>query len=505
MSWDTSRSTSPLPREALRRAGHQVRCVDLSVEMLEQSVCDWAEAVAFSVPMHTAMRLAVQMAGELRAAYTGLPICFYGLYAAVGRDRTVGRVADRVIAGEYEPALVAWIDELDGGTAAREPVRIELGRTRFHLPARDLLPPLHPYAHLEVAGEHRLVGYVEASHGCRHRCRHCPIPTIYDGRFRIVDQEVLLADVAQLVEMGAQHITFGDADFLNGVHHSMRVVRAMHARFPDLTFDITAKVEHLLAHPDLWTELREAGLLFVVSAFETTNDEILRLLDKGHTVADEVEAIELLRRSGVEIRPSWLPFTPWTTADDLADILEFISQHHLDVDPVQLTIRLLIPEGSLVLDVAGDPSLSGFLRPRTPHLALALRGPGSRSAAGAAGRPGRGGSRTRSGQLLSLAEHRARDRRSHRSARRWHPGRLDGGKATAHRAVVLLSGTHREPVWLRSSAGRDRVAWVPAGPPRRLLGHQMGDEPATGQPRHFLERSRFFEQMGRSRNDRQLD
>ena len=353
------------PAEALRRAGHQVRCVDLSVEMLEQSVCDWAEAVAFSVPMHTAMRLAVQMAGELRAAYTGLPICFYGLYAAVGRDRTVGRVADRVIAGEYEPALVAWIDELDGGTAGREPVRIELGRTRFHLPARDLLPPLHPYAHLEVAGEHRLVGYVEASHGCRHRCRHCPIPTIYDGRFRIVDQEVVLADVAQLVEMGAQHITFGDPDFLNGVHHSMRVVRAMHARFPDLTFDITAKVEHLLAHPDLWTELREAGLLFVVSAFETTNDEILRLLDKGHTVADEVEAIELLRRSGVEIRPSWLPFTPWTTADDLADILEFISQHHLDVDPVQLTIRLLIPEGSLVLDV---PEILPYLDSYDPEL-----------------------------------------------------------------------------------------------------------------------------------------
>ena len=106
----------------------------------------------------------------------------------------------------------------------------------------------------------------------------------------------------------------------------------------------------------------------------------------------------------MEIRPSWLPFTPWTTADDLADILEFISQHDLDVDPVQVTIRLLIPEGSLVLDVPErDPSLSGFLRPRAPHLALALRGPGSRSAAGAAGRPGRGGSRTRRAGELAHA------------------------------------------------------------------------------------------------------
>ncbi len=341
------------PAEALRVAGHEVRCLDLAVEEFDWEAVRWAEVVAFSVPMHTAMRLAVQAAGEVRAAYPEIRIGLYGLYAAVGRDRSVGVVADRVIVGEYEQALVAWLDELERGRSPDPELTVELSRTRFHLPARDLLPPLESYAHLLVAGEHRLVGYVEASHGCRHRCRHCPIPAVYDGRLRVVQPDVVLSDVEQLVAMGARHITFGDPDFLNGVHHSMRVVREVHSAFPDLTLDITTKVEHILAHPEVWSELARSGLLFVVSAFETTNDEVLLLLDKGHTAADEADAVHALRAHGVEIRPSWLPFTPWTTLGDLVDMFDFIIRHDLryNIDPVQMTIRLVIPEGSLLLDL----------------------------------------------------------------------------------------------------------------------------------------------------------
>jgi hypothetical protein len=160
--------------------------------------------------------------------------------------------------------------------------------------------------------------------------------------------------------MGARHITFGDADFLNAPAHSMRVARAMHSRHPDLTFDITTKVELIVRHASLWSELAASGLLFVVSAFETTNNQILALLEKGHTRADEAAAIEILRAERTEIRPTWLPFTPWTSREDLRDMVRFLEDHDLtgNVDPVQLTIRLLIPKGSLLLEV---PDLAPYL------------------------------------------------------------------------------------------------------------------------------------------------
>ena len=351
------------PAQALRDAGHEVRTLDVSVERWDVALVAWADAVAFSVPMHTAMRLAVEGARVVREQRPATPICFYGLYAVTGPEAVASGLVDHAIAGEYEPALVQWVNGGVSGGAGR--ASVELGRSQFRRPYRSSLPPLARYAHLVVDGEERPVGYVEASHGCSHRCRHCPVPVIYDGRIRVVAEDVVLDDIAHLVAAGARHITFGDPDFLNGVHHSRRVVEAMHERFPSLTFDCTVKVEHVLRHANLWAPFAQAGCLFVVSALETMNNDILARLDKGHTAAQGAEAVELLRGNGIEMRPSLLPFTPWTTFDDVLDILDFVAEHDLigNVDPVQYTIRLLVPQRSLLLV---DPDLVARLGPYDP-------------------------------------------------------------------------------------------------------------------------------------------
>jgi hypothetical protein len=240
---------------------------------------------------------------------------------------------------------------------------IQLARVSARVPARHLLPPLNRYTRLVVDGEERLVGSVEASRGCSHRCRHCPVPVVYDGRVRPVDVAAVVADIDQLVEAGARHVSFADPDFLNAPLHARRVVAAMHERHRHLTFDCTTKVEHILRHPDVLPELADAGCVFIVSAFESTNDTILDYLDKGHSVAEASRAVVSLREHGIEVRPSWLPFTPWTTLDDLIDLIDFVVTHDLvaNVDPVQYTVRLLLPEGSLLLSHAAmEPHLGHY-------------------------------------------------------------------------------------------------------------------------------------------------
>jgi pyruvate-formate lyase-activating enzyme len=318
------------PAGVLRARGHDVRAVDLSVEPWDPALAAWADRIALSVPMHTAARLVRPI-----AAAAERPVAAYGLYAAMCAD-----VAQPLVSRDPVDAVVAWVD---GGAADDRDAGV--------LPARDLLPPLPRYAQLVHGGREVPVASVEASRGCVHRCRHCPVPVVYDGRIRINDVDAVVADVGQQVAMGARHVSYGDPDFFNGVHHALRVVRAVHERFPALTFDCTVKVEHILRHEDVWAELAASGCLFVVSAFESVNDETLARLDKGHTTADAARAVDLLRGHGIEIRPSWLPFTPWATLDDVRGILEFVAAHDLvaNVDPVQLTIRLLLPEGSLLL------------------------------------------------------------------------------------------------------------------------------------------------------------
>jgi radical SAM superfamily enzyme YgiQ (UPF0313 family) len=336
------------PAAALRAKGHAVRTVDLAVEDLDRDDVSWAERVAISVPMHTATRLADRVVSEVAQVDPALPVALYGLYAGVAAADVDARME-----GEYEPALLAWADGQSGDDR-------HLGRSEFVVPDRTGLATLDRYARLEHNGNSVLAGAVEASHGCRHRCRHCPIPSIYDGRIRVVPRDHVLADIGQLVAAGAGHITFGDADFLNAPAHSLDILDRAHRTHPEITFDATIKVEHILGHADLWPALADMNLLFVVSAFESVDEATLEVLDKGHTVDDMGSAIELTRSSGIHIRPTWLPFMPWTTPGDVADIFEFIAGHDLAgaTDPVQMSIKLLVPKGSLLED-----------RPEvTPHL-----------------------------------------------------------------------------------------------------------------------------------------
>ncbi|MBV8084497.1 MAG: radical SAM protein, partial [Chloroflexi bacterium] len=227
-------------------------------------------------------------------------------------------------------------------------------------PLRVTLPPLDRYAALLRDGEALPAGYVEATHGCKHTCTHCPITPVYGGRFFAVPMETVLADVRQQVAAGARHITFGDPDFLNGPIHGLRIARAMHAAFPDLTFDATIKIEHLLRHANLLPELHDLGCAFVVSAVESLSDTVLAKLHKGHTAADVSRALDLTEQAAIPLRPSLLPFTPWSTLDDFLELLHFVNQRGMidAVDPVQYSIRLLLPPGSPLLD---DADASGWL------------------------------------------------------------------------------------------------------------------------------------------------
>lgn len=355
---------------ALLQAGHEVRCLDLSVEMWDDAAVAWAETIAISVPMHTATRLAERAAQRIRQDRPDMPIAFYGLYAGMEHHPNGSNLADAQIAGAYEHGLIGWLGRMALSDGEVEP-QVDLERRASVLPARHLLPDISRYAHMALGDDESPVGYTEASRGCVHTCRHCPVPIVYDGRIRITEPDVVLADIDQLVEAGARHITFADPDFLNGVRHSERVVRAMHARHSRLTFDVTTKVEHILEHADVWAEFGDSGCLFVVSAFESVNDEILRRLDKGHTAAEAAQAIRQLRRHGIEIRPSWMPFTPWTTPADVLAIMEFVRDRDLiaNVDPVQFTIRLLVPQGSLLLDLPEMiPHLRGYDEERLTYL-----------------------------------------------------------------------------------------------------------------------------------------
>jgi hypothetical protein len=348
------------PAAWLRAAGHQVTCADLSRDSAPLAAIGEAELIAFYLPMHTATRLALPVIDRVRALNPAAQLCAYGLYAPMNDALLRARGVRDILGGEFEQGLA----DLAGGAAAVHP---STGRQRFVTPDRSGLPELQRYVTLQG----RTTGYTEASRGCKHLCRHCPVVPVYNGVFRIVQQDVVLADIRQQVAAGAEHITFGDPDFFNGPGHATAVVEALHRDFPALTYDVTIKVEHLLKQRGLLPALRRTGCLFVTSAVESLDDAVLDRLDKGHTRAHFFELVRLMREHGLTLSPTFLAFTPWTTRASYRDLLAAIADLELipNVAPIQLAIRLLIPSGSRLMELEEIRRMVGPFDP----LALSYR------------------------------------------------------------------------------------------------------------------------------------
>ena len=189
---------------------------------------------------------------------------------------------------------------------------------------------------------------------------------MYQGKFRILPVEVVMQDIRQQVAAGAQHISFGDPDFLNGPTHAEKLVRALHAEFPQVTYDATIKIQHLLAHPELLPVLKETGCLFITSAVESVDDRILDYLAKNHTNADFSRAVQLVRAAGIALAPTFVPFTPWTTLEGYIALLARLIELDLveSVPPIQLAIRLLVPQGSELLKLPGFMNVLGAFDPK---------------------------------------------------------------------------------------------------------------------------------------------
>lgn len=342
------------PIRELKAVGFAPDAIDIAVEPLDTEKVARARFIGISVPMHTALRLGVHLIHRIRQINPDVSVCMYGLYATLNADYLLSHGVDFCISNTVSKELIGLVESVaKKASIAGDTNDVSVGKRL----------PLEVYAQFQDNAEKRIVGYTETTHGCKHLCTHCPIPPVYNGKFFVVERDIVLAEIQEQVAEGATHITFGDPDFLNGPTHGLRILRAMHDAFPNLTFDFTTKVEHILKHRKHFREFAQLGCRFVISAAESLSERVLTILEKHHTRADVETAIDIVHRAGIALRPTWVPFTPWTTLEDYLEMLAFVETYRLvyHVDPVQYAVRLLIPPGSYLLNRPETETLSRTL------------------------------------------------------------------------------------------------------------------------------------------------
>jgi radical SAM superfamily enzyme YgiQ (UPF0313 family) len=383
----------------LKREGAEVTCQDAAVQHLDKASLAEADLIGYYVPMHTATRIAAQFIPTLKSHNPRAHVVCFGLYAPMNEVYLRKLGVDTILGGEFEEGLTALYRRVEASlrgalssdeaiSPARKetvlphpsttrrtdaaPLRvlepqpepiISLARQEFILPDRHTLPHLSKYAYLiHTDGQcPKVGGYTEASRGCKHHCRHCPVVPVYGGQFRLVQSEIVIEDIEQQVISGAGHITFGDPDFFNGPGHVIPIVEKVHQLWPHLTYDVTIKIEHLLKHRRWLSLLRDTGCLFVTSAVESIDDGVLEIFDKRHTREDFFKVVALFKEVGLVLQPTFVAFNPWTTLSGYCDLLQTIAQLDLveNVAPIQWGVRLLIPAGSKLLDRAEVQSVVG--------------------------------------------------------------------------------------------------------------------------------------------------
>ena len=312
----------------------QFDIVDFSIDNPEINI-DQYDVLGIYAPMHTATVLSIEF---LKNKSLPKKVFTFGLYGSVLEDFN---------------SSIKHISNIENGEldSFLDINKNKLFSLKNNIPNRDILPDISNYAHLVNGSSNLIAGSVETTYGCKHSCTHCPIPISFNGNFKTYSLEKILFDVENQVNSGAMHISFNDPDFFNGPIHALKILENLNSKFPEVTYDSTIKVEHIIKYEKYFKELSSLNMIFVISAFETTNDEVLTILEKNHSSVDLANAIEISQTNNIDIRPTWMPFSPWTNQNDLIDIIKLIENYKLreTVDPIQLTIKLLIPKNSLIL------------------------------------------------------------------------------------------------------------------------------------------------------------
>jgi radical SAM superfamily enzyme YgiQ (UPF0313 family) len=362
---------------ALRNAGHDnTRFHDAYVDGLPDDLFDDADVVAISVPLFDALQAGLQLSEMVKAKKPDAKIVFFGQYATLNAARLPGKYGDFAVVGEWEQPLVnlahhfATGEVLDkiGLVNARDAAagmipHPYITRNKITVADRSVAPPLfkYPQPHVEkllgVTGV--VVGGVESTRGCHHKCTYCSVYAAYDGKVIPIGDEIVFEEVRNLVKQGMTHLTFTDAEFFNAKNQGLRILRVLHAEFPELTYDFTTRVDHILEHEEALREMKDLGVRFITSALEFPSQMVLDVVSKDISLADIELAIKKLRNIGIRLSPTFIMFNPWIGKDDIAIFKDFIKRNELDdvVDPIQYETRLHLYKGSPLLSRASTAGL----------------------------------------------------------------------------------------------------------------------------------------------------
>jgi hopanoid C-3 methylase len=321
--------------------GHEVAILDLKVDpdgldaALEAFHPDLVGVTAVTCEANTACRLASQAKEQ-----TGAITVVGGIHASSDPAFFNKPGINFIVVGIGKASFRELVDALERGEKAPsipgvastnpgQPLRFESRK----FSTSDLVESKPPRYDLLKAnrGQYTLLGhpmgFVTSAFGCPFDCTFCCISSQAGGRYVTCSIESVVRDIGLLE--GVSFIRMVDANTFGNPNHARLLCRAIREAGIKKDFFGDVRADTVVRHPDLMRDWKEAGLRSVVIGFEEINDAGLSRMNKANGVAENREAIRILRDMGITLVGDFIVSPDYDHADFDA-LLEFIAQNPID-------------------------------------------------------------------------------------------------------------------------------------------------------------------------------
>jgi hopanoid C-3 methylase HpnR len=309
---------------AARRAGHDVRLIDLQVEpaiSFEQLLREWRpDAIALSCNYLANVPEVVDLA-RLAAAVCPGAFVFAGGHSASFIARDLLEHADDSIAcvvkGEGEAAVVPLLEAVAAGDAralldvpgviapsGSGPAPRFVKDLDDLVAARDLLRHRRKY----FIGVLDPCASIELSRGCPWDCSFCSAWTFYGRSYRVKSAEAAADELARIREPGV--FIVDDVAFIQA-QHGMAIGEAVARRGIKKQYYLETRGDVLLRNKDVFRFWKKLGLQYMFLGVEAIDEEGLKRFRKRVSVSKNLEALEFARSLGVMVAINLIADPAW--------------------------------------------------------------------------------------------------------------------------------------------------------------------------------------------------
>lgn len=336
---------------SLRKAGHQVRILDLMTENItfEQALPriksfrpEIVMIGAYTASINAALEVLRQIRQNLPKAVTVLggihaTFCYQEIlencsewvdYIVYGEGEQTCTELLKAIEGEMNPAEVTGLVYMQDDILIKTPPRPLVEDLGQLTPAWDLLNWEDYY--YRITGDRLAV--VSSSRGCPHNCSFCSQHKFWCSTYRtrtpsdFVDELVLLKE-----RFGVRMCMLADEYPTYEKERWEQILDLIISRNLNMHFSLETRAEDIVRDQDILHKYRQAGIIHVYVGVESAHQSVLDLYQKNVAVHLGRKAITLLNEVGIVTECSFILGHPDETTESIQQTLKLAIEYNPDL------------------------------------------------------------------------------------------------------------------------------------------------------------------------------